>query len=923
VVAGKAVPLVGRSSELEQLHALLADVSRGVGRVAIVEGEAGIGKSRLLRSAMETATTLGFHVASGAAQELERDRAFGLIADAFGLHKGAHDALRREIVALIESEAGASDVRFRIIERVIELAEATAIDQPLLVALEDLHWADASTVLTLSRLVTSIEHIAVALVCSMRPTPRSTELATFLDGLDAFGVRLSLCPLDEPTVGELVTATLGASPGPRLLAKLGGAAGNPLFISELLSALAQEGLIDTHGGTAEVGDVSTPPSLALTILRRLAFLSDESLDTLRIASVLGATFTMKDLSVVMGKSAIELLPAIEEAAAAALIVESGDQLMFRHELVRDAIYGDMLQPVRKALHAQAARTLAGAGAPAAQVATHAAIGADVGDIEAVDALRRAAKDALAQAPATALSFLERASELACGDPQRCDEIDLYRVNALLLVGRSRDAARTARELLAHPIAREIRFEAQRMLIFALTTLNLTDEALAEVETAAAGSLSPTEEALLAAAKAHALHVCGTDLARPAAERAIELGELAGDALSVFVGTQALSFCNGFDGYLDDAIRMVDRAKEVAAAAFAKDRYANERVNRRLYLIWADRFDEAGRELDATLSEAESFGALAASTYHYTKAHLELWSGHWDEAAAVAEAGLMLGEQEGIAIDHPHLVQLLCFIALNRDELAEAESRARDLVGAAWIPALLAEAKGDGTALNDILQSYRASSVESPRPWNMAQAIWWAPDWVRLYVEAGDRRSALVMTEMLEDAARRAKTPTAMGAALRSRGLYEDSADLLLQAVDMHRRGPRVFDRAQACEWAAVGLRGEPGSPEQAVALLDEALDIYESVGARRAAGRAEAHLRALGVRRGRRGPRQRPKTGWESLTETERRVTGLVAEGLPYRQIGDRLFISRRTVETHVAHVFLKLGMASRRELAEAARARV
>jgi DNA-binding CsgD family transcriptional regulator len=151
-------------------------------------------------------------------------------------------------------------------------------------------------------------------------------------------------------------------------------------------------------------------------------------------------------------------------------------------------------------------------------------------------------------------------------------------------------------------------------------------------------------------------------------------------------------------------------------------------------------------------------------------------------------------------------------------------------------------------------------------------------------------------------------------------MVERDADLLIASVERYRQGPRAFDRALACECAAEALSER--SPSDAVALLEESLTVFGPAGALRDVARVEARLRALGVRRGKRGARRRPKAGWESLTETELRVSSLVQEGLSYREVGQRLFISKRTVETHVAHVFGKLGLSSRRELAEEVRNR-
>jgi DNA-binding CsgD family transcriptional regulator len=180
--------------------------------------------------------------------------------------------------------------------------------------------------------------------------------------------------------------------------------------------------------------------------------------------------------------------------------------------------------------------------------------------------------------------------------------------------------------------------------------------------------------------------------------------------------------------------------------------------------------------------------------------------------------------------------------------------------------------------------------------------------------AGNRAQAVSVTEELERAAVCGPTPTAQGLALRCRGLLDDSPDVLIESVAAHRSGPRPYQLAAACEDAGVALQ-RAARREEAVRLLNDAADGYEQLDAVRDVARVQSVLRTLGVRRGRRTPR-RPSFGWESLTPTELRVVTLAAEGLTNGQIAERLFVSRRTVATHLEHVFSKLGHANRVELA-------
>jgi DNA-binding CsgD family transcriptional regulator len=189
------------------------------------------------------------------------------------------------------------------------------------------------------------------------------------------------------------------------------------------------------------------------------------------------------------------------------------------------------------------------------------------------------------------------------------------------------------------------------------------------------------------------------------------------------------------------------------------------------------------------------------------------------------------------------------------------------------------------------------------------------DLVRLAVANGDRRRAKAVASAVEQIAEQNDLPSLNGAALRCRGLAEGDSAPLTAAVEAYERAPRPLELAQACEDAGAAYVRD-GNPGGARPRLERALEIYERLGATRDILRAEAALRGLGVRRGRRGTRRRPQAGWASLTPTERSIVGLVAEGLSNPQVGQRLYVSPRTVQTHLAHVFAKLDISSRAQLA-------
>jgi DNA-binding CsgD family transcriptional regulator len=190
-----------------------------------------------------------------------------------------------------------------------------------------------------------------------------------------------------------------------------------------------------------------------------------------------------------------------------------------------------------------------------------------------------------------------------------------------------------------------------------------------------------------------------------------------------------------------------------------------------------------------------------------------------------------------------------------------------------------------------------------------------PDLVRLARAAGDTDLAGEVATAVEEVAERNDIPWIRGAALRCRGLLGDDLETAAAAVDHYAAGGRLLEVGLTCEEAA-GLAAATGRRDTARDLMERAGRVFEELDASRGVLRVDAGLRRLGVRRGKRGVRQRPQQGWESLTPTERAVADLVAEGLSNPQIAERLFVSRRTVQTHVAHAFSKLDIGSRAQLA-------
>jgi predicted ATPase len=268
----ETLPFVGRTPELDSLEELLRRAAEGPCQIALIEGEAGIGKTRLLAEVLDRARRLGFQPFIGAAAELERDRPFGALVEAFDLHPTASDPERAEIGHLLVGDrdpvegsalslAEASALRYRVLEAVLTLVERLCMSEPMVLAVEDLHWADPSTLLALRQLCRRLTHLPLALLGTLRPSPWSPELDRLLGEFeDHGGANLLLGSIDPSAVAALVTQVLGTPPGPTLLRAVEGAGGNPLYVAELLRALSGRGAIKVREGRAELPEFVLPPS---------------------------------------------------------------------------------------------------------------------------------------------------------------------------------------------------------------------------------------------------------------------------------------------------------------------------------------------------------------------------------------------------------------------------------------------------------------------------------------------------------------------------------------------------------------------------------------------------------------------------------------------------------------------------------------
>ncbi|MCA1831414.1 MAG: AAA family ATPase [Actinobacteria bacterium] len=930
--------LVGREAEMAALQRMLERAEAGGLQVGIVEGEAGIGKSRLFDELLQTARTKAFQVYRGAADELEKERPFRALADALGLDPRAVDSDRADVGRLLYGAlaapggsefAEAPDMSFRITESIVALLETAATKSPVVLALEDVHWSEVSTVRAVRALARRLGHLPLVLLLSMRPLPRSPELDRAIEGfLSGGALMLRIDPLDSDAVALLAADLTSAVPGGHLLEQVTGAGGNPLFVIELVRALQDEGAITIDDGKANVAEALMPPSLRITILRRMSVLPQETLDILGLASILGSSFSLTELSLVATKSIVQLYAALQDAIRAGFIGESGDRLAFRHDLIREAIYEDMPLAVRKAFHREVGQALARAGVPAGRVAEHMYLGAIPGDAEAITWLRRAAREASSRSLVVARNWMERALELAGPDDPERERIVAELVPSLAIMGRAQDVEALANDVLAATKDPAVALALRRGLAHGFVQRGAFASAAEQTDMAASydGIADRDRAELLALGSMFKMFSGDPDQAAAQAESAIAKARSANDEYAEFLALHTLALVAAARGHIAEAVDQADQIRTLESrVATPWSGYLVSNLYRGAVLLDADRLEESDAAYQAGRRLCEERGGTPfLPAYQWSLARGKYLRGLFDDALAEIETGIALADEIGQRWQIlPY--GLLARIAIHRGDLARTESALADAERALmeagpqvgfdwmmWCRALLLEAQGDVPAAAAVLGN--AWNAFAPLRYLVAyRSI--APDLVRFALAAGDSHLAARVTADVEEGARRSKLPTAQGAALRCRGLVENDVDLLVDAVASYRDGPRPIERALACEEAGVAL-GRSGRGEEAAGLLSEALVVYEEVQATRDVARATSVLREFGVRRPRRSKRTRATVGWEALTATEREVARLAAQGLTNRQIGARLFISPRTVETHLSHAFQKLSLSTRVELA-------
>jgi DNA-binding CsgD family transcriptional regulator len=931
--------LLEREAQLAALNELLSGARAGEGGCAAIVAAAGLGKSRLLAEAAAAARDQGMEVIAARGDELEREFSFGIVLSLLGpvaaradederarLLRGAAGLAAPLVVGARPEEALASEHQaFSLLHGLHWLVANLAERRPLLLAVDDAHWADEMSLRFLHYLLQRVDELPVALVVAARPESEVGPGLVRRLARHRLTSTLDLAPLSEAGVARLVREEFGAHAEDEFCAACANASGgNPFYLGELLAAVRADELPPTAASASVVERVDAT-AVDRVVLRRLAGLEPAAADLAKAVAVLGDGSPPSHVARLAGLEADAAVRCAETLAGAAVLREDA-ALRFTHPLVRAAIYGDISAARCATMHGRAAALLAESGADAERVAQQLLLAGPASDgRREADVLAEAGELAVERgAPAAAARYLRGALDrLPREDPQLISRLAAAEIAAH--EGTGRDRALSAVAAQDEPGRRG---EVALRLGLALVNSGRQEEGADVLDRGIAAVEDDRDhEELLMTLRASRAVLRGFEAAIVASgglevvlERIESGGATPAERLMLAHGALAPAMQG----------RDIERVRELARAAVAggpedvgEPSTAMSILISATALLLTDDLREAETLLDGMVRHARERGlAIAYAGAVNPRAHVRHRQGRLTEAIADAQSALDAARYGWEpSLPAAHAAMALCRI--ERGELDEAEA-ALEMPG------------GDGRwedmfTFNDLLEARarfalergdaehalqlatecgrRMESLGSSHP----SVVPWRSTAVRAAAALGDRHRAAELAERDVEEARAFGAAGPLGLTLRTQGVLaggDRGIDLLREANEVLAGSPATLERAHAaCELGAMLL-----GAEHRIAARDplrEGLDLAVAAGAVPLADRARSLLLAAGAR-----PRRARSRGRDALTPREHQIAELAAGGASNREIAEALFVTRKTVEAHLAATYRKLDVSSRRDLA-------
>ena len=943
--------LLERDRELELLNTALACARDRTGRLLVVSGPAGVGKTALLRWVQRRAENERFLVLRGRGVELEEGFAFGVVRQLFErVVAGFKSSERSKLLSGSAHAAGAlfgqaavpgvvTEARsFALVHGLYALAANLSERRPIVIIIDDVHWADGPSLRWLSYLAGRVDDLSLLAVVAFRGGDLSDADARLGSIAAESGTRkIEVEPLTPEASSVLVTREFGDGTAPEFCAACHLATGgNPFFLGELFRALRAGRVSPTVAGAASVSQQG-PATLARSVLLRTAGLSGDAAALAQALAVLGDD---ADLRHAASLASLDTDAAAEAATqlADARIIGGELGVSFAHPIVRSSIYTDIPSATRVRIHDRAARLLSDAGATLERIAAHLIAAAGNADPWSVQILENAAADALdSGAPESAVGYLRRAlSEPAMGEARervlaQLGWAEYLMHDRLVAVEHLTEALRITK---AAEDRTTLALRASRALL--VVGLDRSEDAVGILDSAIP-ELPHEQSQLRMRLEAQLITAAGLKLStRPLQRewlrrvRARTLGDTHGERL-LLANLVCWTIAEGhIPGVFDDLDRRAEQdgspaqiTLELTERALAGGRLLDDEgpESELFYMTvsalqssdWLDRSAHwLDRALDLARDRGSAIGFALASAF---RAEVAYRAGDLQRAEADARAAMSIAPDE--------VTDVLVNILIERGELGEAsrnlskssiDSTCDQLMLQPAIAARGRLAIAQGNRREGIRDLLSAGAWLERWPIQNPSVIAWRSI-VATALNPGERERAVQLASTEIEQAQALDLPCAHGIALRARAQLEhgsEGIDLLQAATAVLEASPARLEHARALTDLGAALRRN-GNRAEARGPLRLGLDVARRCGASALADRARLELLATGAR-----PRRDALTGRDALTAMELRVAGLAAAGLSTPEIAQSLFITTKTVETHLGHTYRKLDIHSRHQLARA-----
>jgi DNA-binding NarL/FixJ family response regulator len=951
-------PLVGRDAEVGVLDRVLDDLWAGGSAALVVTGEPGIGKTRLLDELGLRATDRGAVVVSGRAAEYEVDLPLAVWIDALephlattatpGLSERDAAALAEALPSLARDPGAAVPERHRVHAAMRSLLAALATDRPLVVVLDDLHWADPASVDLIAALLRRPPAAEVLLALSLRQhqAPERLDIALARSLREGRTAELVLAPLDLAAT----TALLGDVPDRTRDLLYLESGGNPFYLEHLARNIDGDTSLPRTGIDAELPGV--PHAVAVALAEERGALGSGVRIVLDAAAIVGVDFEPDTVAAVAGVDEGDALGALDELAAVGLVRPHPGTRRFtmRHPLVRRAIYDTTGAGWRLGAHGRAAGAFRARGAPADAYAHHLAASARPGDDDAIDTLVLAASTVRARAPASAARWYADAIGLIPDVPSpRRRALLAQLADAQAGAGRLEIAEEALGEAMASLEPTEVRERvgltvARARLEHLRGDLDTAHErlsvALAELPDGAADE----EIALVVTLAVDAFHRRDVDGVRTWGERATELGLARDRPAHASAGFALVGIVNALVGETDAARRACDEGARIfeslTDAELADCLEAAQILG--LAEMYIERYAQAAAHGRRGIAVARATGQVQrVSVLAISQGFATAMLGRLQEAREVLDGAVestrLLSSRFALAwvLMNAALVDLVAGKLLEgRDKTEEVIAileEIDDTVVAANARSLLGQLElEEGRPLAAIATLHDAGGGPELPLIGGFWKVWLLESLTIAHLAVGEPDAAAASARLAGEVADGLGLPLTASVGIRARarvalasGDADEAVSLSLAAVEAARSTGAAVESARAQLLAGEALTAA-GRRDEALAELQQAAETFETSGAHSAGRAARETLRRLGDV-GRHSTRGEPgATGIAALTRRELEIAELVWDRRTNRQIAETLFLSPKTIETHLRNIFAKVLVSSRVELArEVERARI